>query len=106
MGDISANFTSLASMRRGCKLREQLAKVGEVEDTSGLAIPKEIPFPEQWLPKRTSTERPPLELLMKWEAQAGDDIDAPVPTSSEPHADCVVCQKMHGPPPCEGPAQS
>ncbi|GAB2286224.1 hypothetical protein Dimus_020646 [Dionaea muscipula] len=114
MGDICCDFYKFGFDLTRLQAERAIGKDGKVElldaldmkGTSGLAIPEEIPFPEQWLPKRTSTERPPLELLLKWEAQAGDDIDAPAPSSSEPHADCVVCQKMHGPPPCEGPAQS
>ncbi|GAB2279045.1 hypothetical protein Dimus_013707, partial [Dionaea muscipula] len=114
MGDICCDFYKFAFDLTRLQAERAIEKAGKVEvldaldmkDTTGLAIPDEIPFLEQWLPKRTSTERPPLELLLEWEAQDGDDIDAPAPSSSEPHADCVVFQKMHGPPPCEGPAQS
>ncbi|GAB2283596.1 hypothetical protein Dimus_039610 [Dionaea muscipula] len=114
MGDICCDFYKFGFDLARLQAERAIGKAGKVQcldaldmkDTSGLEIPQEIPFPEQWLPKRVSTERPPLELLLEWEAQAGDNIDVPPPSSSEPHADCVVCQRMHGPPPCEGPAQS
>ncbi|GAB2279184.1 hypothetical protein Dimus_039333 [Dionaea muscipula] len=113
MGDICCDFYQFGFQLARLQAERAIGKAGKVEvldaldmkDTSGLEIPQEIPFPEKWLPKRTSTERPPLELLLEWEAQAGDDIDAPPSSSSEPHAGCVVCQRMHGSPPCEGPVQ-
>ncbi|GAB2278373.1 hypothetical protein Dimus_039286 [Dionaea muscipula] len=114
MGDICYEFYKFGFDLARLQTERAMGKAGKVEvldaldmkDTSGLVIPDEIPFPEQWLPKRISTERPPLELLLEWEAQVGDDIDAPAPSSSEPHIDCIVCQRMHDPPPYEGPAQS
>ncbi|GAB2299674.1 hypothetical protein Dimus_038577 [Dionaea muscipula] len=113
MGDICCDFYKFGFDLARMQAERAIGKAGKVEvldaldmkDITGLVIPDEMSFPEQWLPKRVSTERPPLELLLEWEAQAGDDIDAPAPSSSEPHIDCVVCQKMHGPPPCEKPAQ-
>ncbi|GAB2296050.1 hypothetical protein Dimus_030188 [Dionaea muscipula] len=93
----------------GCE-RERRSRGGKVEvldaldmkDTAGAEVPQKSDFGTGGFPGGLP-ERGLLWSYLRNGRHGGDDIDAPQSSSSERICSCVVCERMHGPPPCEGP---
>ncbi|GAB2292755.1 hypothetical protein Dimus_026991, partial [Dionaea muscipula] len=78
IGDICHDFYNYGFQQVRLQAERAIGKAGKVKildvldptKTIGLEVPEDKSFPKEYLPKRTSTKRPPIELLLEWEALA------------------------------------